>query len=267
MRMATTTTPRLRRPAGAAHAADRRREARLELALDPRRALGALRPRPRATDDRFLLSKGHGPTAYYAVLAAKGCIPVEELDGFGAFDSPLGHHPDRKLVPASRSRAARSATGSPIAVGAALDRAAACLLPRRRRRARRGQQLGGRAVRGPDRARPRSPRSSIDNHSLDVRLARRHRAAVRARRLDRACASTGATTTRSSARSAPRPASAPHVRRRGGAAMTTMRERFYELAARGARRRPARRDRLRRDRRRRDAASIRASSTSASASS
>ncbi len=34
-------------------------------------------------DDRFLLSKGHGPTAYYAVLAAKGLIPLEALDGFG----------------------------------------------------------------------------------------------------------------------------------------------------------------------------------------
>jgi transketolase len=27
--------------------------------------------------DRFLLSKGHGPMAYYAVLAAKGFVPVE----------------------------------------------------------------------------------------------------------------------------------------------------------------------------------------------
>ena len=26
--------------------------------------------------DRFLLSKGHGPAAYYAVLAAKGFIPT-----------------------------------------------------------------------------------------------------------------------------------------------------------------------------------------------
>ena len=37
-------------------------------------------------DDRFLLSKGHGPTAYYAVLAAKGVIPLELLDGFGTLD-------------------------------------------------------------------------------------------------------------------------------------------------------------------------------------
>ena len=50
-------------------------------------------------DDAFLLSKGHGPTAYYAVLAAKGLIGEEELDGFGSFDSRLGYHPDRNLVP------------------------------------------------------------------------------------------------------------------------------------------------------------------------
>src|SRR6188474_3296665 len=57
-----------------------------------------LRLEPRATDDperdRFLLSKGHGPAAYYAVLAAKGFIPIETLHTFGTFDSPLGYHPD-----------------------------------------------------------------------------------------------------------------------------------------------------------------------------
>ena len=53
-------------------------------------------------DDRFILSKGHGPAAYYAVLAAKGMLPVELLDGFGNFDSPLGHHPDR--IARARSR-------------------------------------------------------------------------------------------------------------------------------------------------------------------
>ena len=34
--------------------------------------------------DRLLLSKGHGPASYYAVLAAKGFIPVETLAGFAA---------------------------------------------------------------------------------------------------------------------------------------------------------------------------------------
>src|ERR1700742_2645507 len=44
--------------------------------------------------DRFLLSKGHGPAAYYAVLAAKGFIPEEWLDDLAGPDSRLGHHPD-----------------------------------------------------------------------------------------------------------------------------------------------------------------------------
>src|SRR5919197_5406684 len=48
--------------------------------------------------DRFLLSKGHGPSAYYAVLAAKGFFPEEVLDGFLEWGSPLGSHPDRNQV-------------------------------------------------------------------------------------------------------------------------------------------------------------------------
>src|ERR671932_25444 len=55
-----------------------------------------LRVDPSAPDDpdrdRFLLSKGHGPAAYYAVLAAKGFFPAEWLEQFGSFDSPLGYH-------------------------------------------------------------------------------------------------------------------------------------------------------------------------------
>ncbi|MCX3062008.1 thiamine pyrophosphate-dependent enzyme [Streptomyces beihaiensis] len=70
--------------------------------------------------DRFLLSKGHGPMAYYAVLAAKGFVPVEWLDGFGGFDSPLGHHPDRTLVPGVEIGSGSLGHGLPIAVGTAL---------------------------------------------------------------------------------------------------------------------------------------------------
>src|SRR3954451_24192247 len=39
--------------------------------------------------DRFLLSKGHGPMAYYAVLAAKGFVPESWLAGWTAYYSPL----------------------------------------------------------------------------------------------------------------------------------------------------------------------------------
>ncbi|MFE2043823.1 transketolase [Streptomyces sp. NPDC059477] len=70
--------------------------------------------------DRFLLSKGHGPMAYYAVLAAKGFVPVEWLSGFGSYDSPLGHHPDRTLVPGVEIGSGSLGHGLPIAVGTAL---------------------------------------------------------------------------------------------------------------------------------------------------
>ncbi len=70
--------------------------------------------------DRFLLSKGHGPMAYYAVLAAKGFLPVELLPGFGAYDSPLGHHPDRVLVPGVEIGSGSLGHGLPLAVGTAL---------------------------------------------------------------------------------------------------------------------------------------------------
>src|SRR3954453_10447258 len=71
-------------------------------------------------EDRFLLSKGHGPMAYYAVLAEKGLIPEEELDRFGEFDSILGHHPDRNLLPAAGISSGSLGHGLPIAVGVAL---------------------------------------------------------------------------------------------------------------------------------------------------
>ncbi|MFF7097923.1 transketolase [Streptomyces rubradiris] len=70
--------------------------------------------------DRFLLSKGHGPMAYYAVLAAKGFLPAEWLPGFGTYDSPLGHHPDRVLVPGAEIGSGSLGHGLPIAVGTAL---------------------------------------------------------------------------------------------------------------------------------------------------
>ncbi|MFB7738742.1 transketolase [Streptomyces sp. NPDC056112] len=83
-----------------------------------------LRVRPEQRDDphrdRFLLSKGHGPMAYYAVLAAKGFVPVDWLPDFGAFDSPLGHHPDRTLVPGVEIGSGSLGHGLPIAVGTAL---------------------------------------------------------------------------------------------------------------------------------------------------
>jgi len=70
--------------------------------------------------DRFLLSKGHGPAAYYAVLAAKGFFPVEWLDDMGGFDSPLGYHPDNTLIPGVEIGSGSLGHGLGLAVGTAL---------------------------------------------------------------------------------------------------------------------------------------------------
>ncbi|MEV6264659.1 transketolase [Streptomyces sp. NPDC051784] len=70
--------------------------------------------------DRFLLSKGHGPMAYYAVLAAKGFFGEELLTGFGSYASPLGHHPDRLLIPGVEIGSGSLGHGLPLAVGSVL---------------------------------------------------------------------------------------------------------------------------------------------------
>lgn len=75
--------------------------------------------------DRFFLSKGHGPMAYYATLAATGFFDETWLAGWGRHDSPLGHHPDRTLVPGVEISSGSLGHGLPLAVGAALGLRAA----------------------------------------------------------------------------------------------------------------------------------------------
>jgi transketolase len=70
--------------------------------------------------DRFYLSKGHGPNAYYAVLAAKGFLDPDEFSRFGAFRAQLGHHPDRVLVPGVEISSGSLGHGLPLAVGTVL---------------------------------------------------------------------------------------------------------------------------------------------------
>ena len=69
--------------------------------------------------DRFLLSKGHGPSAFYAVLAAKGFFPAEWLDDVASLESPLGSHPDATLVPGAEMSAGSLGHGLPLGVGTA----------------------------------------------------------------------------------------------------------------------------------------------------
>jgi transketolase len=70
--------------------------------------------------DLFVLSKGHGPAGFYAVLAAKGFFPEAWLDDLGTWDSPLGFHPDRLRVPGVEVSSGSLGHGLPLAIGMAL---------------------------------------------------------------------------------------------------------------------------------------------------
>src|SRR5215469_6451577 len=69
--------------------------------------------------DRFLLSKGHGPLAYYAVLVRKGFFSRQELTRFLRSDGILGSHPDRTRVPGVEVSTGSLGHGLPMAVGVA----------------------------------------------------------------------------------------------------------------------------------------------------
>jgi transketolase len=76
---------------------------------------------PRSEErDRFVLSKGHGPVALYAILAAKGFFPPTELSTFAQWESRLGGHPDRNQVPGVEASTGSLGHGLPMAIGMAL---------------------------------------------------------------------------------------------------------------------------------------------------
>lgn len=70
--------------------------------------------------DRFVLSKGHGCIALYALLADKGFFPRQELATFCRHTSILGGHPERGKVPGVEASTGALGHGLPIAVGMAL---------------------------------------------------------------------------------------------------------------------------------------------------
>jgi transketolase len=70
--------------------------------------------------DRFILSKGHGCLAQYALLADKGFFPMTELVKFCHFDGILGGHPDANKVPGVEASTGALGHGLPIGLGLAL---------------------------------------------------------------------------------------------------------------------------------------------------
>jgi transketolase len=70
--------------------------------------------------DRFLLSKGHCAPALYAVLAARGFFPEENLWSLRDIDSPLQGHPDMKKTPGVDMTTGSLGQGFSCAVGMAL---------------------------------------------------------------------------------------------------------------------------------------------------
>jgi len=70
--------------------------------------------------DRFILSKGHGCAAQYAVLAEKGFFPVEVLGTFCRLDSILGGHPDMLKIPGVEASTGSLGHGLSIGVGMAI---------------------------------------------------------------------------------------------------------------------------------------------------
>lgn len=70
--------------------------------------------------DKFVLSKGHSVEALYAVLAAKGFFPMEQVIGeFSRFGSPFIGHPNNKL-PGIEMNSGSLGHGLPVCVGMAL---------------------------------------------------------------------------------------------------------------------------------------------------
>lgn len=70
--------------------------------------------------DRFILSKGHGVPALYAVLAYTGYFPKEELSTLRKIDSRLQGHPDRRICPGIEASTGSLGQGLSIGVGHAL---------------------------------------------------------------------------------------------------------------------------------------------------
>ena len=71
--------------------------------------------------DRFILSKGHGCPALYAVLADFGYAPADELMSLRKLGSIYQGHPDRRFIPALEANTGSLGQGLSVALGVALS--------------------------------------------------------------------------------------------------------------------------------------------------
>jgi len=85
---------------------------------------GVLRHNPQQPDwpdrDRFVLSKGHGVPALYAVLAEAGYFDRGLLATLRQFGSPLQGHADRRMTPGVEASTGSLGQGLSIGLGMAL---------------------------------------------------------------------------------------------------------------------------------------------------
>jgi transketolase len=70
--------------------------------------------------DRFILSKGHGVPALYAVMAECGYIDQSMLKTLRRLGSPLQGHPDKRMFPAMEACTGSLGQGLSLGIGCAL---------------------------------------------------------------------------------------------------------------------------------------------------
>ncbi|MFB3915800.1 MAG: transketolase [Terriglobales bacterium] len=70
--------------------------------------------------DRFILSKGHGCPALYALFAETGYIDASLLATLRKLGSPLQGHPDRRMLPALEASTGSLGNGLSVGIGTAL---------------------------------------------------------------------------------------------------------------------------------------------------
>ena len=69
--------------------------------------------------DYFILSKGHGCTALYAVLHKFGFLSDEDMGSYLKYNGILGGHPDRTKIPGAEASTGSLGHGLSYAMGIA----------------------------------------------------------------------------------------------------------------------------------------------------